>query len=361
MTSKTSTLKHREIARALRQEIKTGLWQAGERLPGEQDLARRFEVSYMTMRQAVTNLVQESVLVRVRGKGTFVVSQNRQQEVGRTGQPIALLIPQELQRMDPYYFPEVLEGFQEAIDAAGRRASLYSFDAVEHSGVLEPGTAVACLLIERPGLQMVEKLRDSGYRVLAINRYSGRRSIPCVRIDDARGVEQAVGHLASLGHDRIGFVAGPRNNLDAADRARGFRTGVKRYGVRVAPEAGDAFTEASGYAAAREMLSGPHRPTALVCASDLSAIGAIKAARDYGLSVPRGLSVVGYGDFSVADYISPSLSTIKQSRRALGKAAAESLILLADGEETAGVVLDAELIVRESTAQNVSAFASAVH
>jgi DNA-binding LacI/PurR family transcriptional regulator len=73
------------------------------------------------------------------------------------------------------------------------------------------------------------------------------------------------------------------------------------------------------------------------------------------------LSVVGYGDFSVADYISPSLSTIKQSRRALGKAAAESLILLADGEETAGVVLDAELIVRESTAQNVSAFASAVH
>ena len=361
MTTKTSTLKHREIARALRQEIKTGLWQAGERLPGEQDLARRFEVSYMTMRQAVTNLVQESVLVRVRGKGTFVVAQNRTQDQVRTGQPIALLIPQELQRMDPYYFPEVLEGFQEAVDAAGRRVALYSFDAVEHTGVLEPGSAVACLLIERPGLHVVERLRDSGYRVLGINRYSGRRSIPCVRIDDARGVELAVGHLVSLGHERIGFVAGPRNNLDAAERLRGFRSGVKRYGLRVAPEAGDGFTEATGYAAAREMLSGQHRPTALVCASDLSAIGAIKAARDYGLSVPRGVSIVGFGDFSVADYVSPSLTTIKQSRRALGRAAGEMVILLADGEETPGLVLDAELIVRESTAQNVSALVTTGH
>ena len=359
MTSKTSTLKHREIARALRQEIKTGLWQAGERLPGEQDLARRFEVSYMTMRQAVTNLVQESVLVRVRGKGTFVVSQSRGNDPARSGQPVALLIPADLQRMDPYYFPEVLEGFQQAIDAAGRRLALYSFAAVEHTGVLEPGSAVACLLIERSSLSVVERLRDSGYRVLAINRYTGRRSIPCVRMDDARGVEQAVSHLVSLGHERIGFVAGPRNNIDAADRLRGFRTGVKRYGLRFVPESGDGFTEASGYAAAREMLSAPNRPTALLCASDLSAIGAIKAARDFGLSVPRGVSVAGFGDFSVADYVSPSLTTIKQTRRALGRVAAESVILLADGEETSGVVLEAELIVRESTAQNVSALVAA--
>ena len=361
MTSKTSTLKHREIARALRQEIKTGLWQAGERLPGEQDLARRFAVSYMTMRQAVTNLVQESVLVRVRGKGTFVVAQNRSSEPGRTGQPMALLIPCDMQRMDPYYFPEVLDGFQEAVEAAGRRASLYSFDAVEQPGVLEPGTAIACLLIDRSSLQTVETLRDSGYRVLAINRYSGRRSIPSVRIDDARGIEEAIGHLVALGHERIGFVLGPRTNIDAADRQRGFRNGIKRYGLRVAPEAGDGFTEASGYAAAREMLSGSQRPTAIACASDLSAIGAIKAARDFGLSVPRGLSVVGFGDFSVADYVSPSLTTIKQKRRALGRAAAEALMLLADGEDTPGVVLDAEVIVRESTAQNVSAFVAAGH
>jgi LacI family transcriptional regulator len=261
--------------------------------------------------------------------------------------------------MDPYYFPEVLEGFQQAIDAAGRRVALYSFAAVEHTGVLEPGSAVACLLIERSSLHVVERLRDSGYRVLAINRYSGRRSIPCVRIDDARGVEMTVGHLVSQGHERIGFVAGPRNNLDAADRLRGFRSAVKRYGLRVAPESGDGFTEATGYAAAREMLSGSHRPTGIICASDLSAIGAIKAARDYGLSVPRGVSIAGFGDFSVADYISPSLTTIKQTRRALGRAAGEAVILLADGEETTGVVLEAELIVRESTAQNVSALVTA--
>ena len=368
MTSKPPTLKHREIARALRQEIQTGLWRAGDRLPGEQDLAKRFDVSYMTMRQAVTNLVQESVLVRVRGKGTFVVEPSTSRDATRVGQPMAFLFPAALQRMDPYYFPEVLEGFQEALDRHGRRAALCNYEAVDpedgaspsglENGVLEPNSTVACLLVGRSSLAAVERLRDLGHRVLAINRYSGRRSIPCVRVDDARGTELAVEYLVGLGHDRIGFINGPRVNIDAAERLRGFRTGVKRFGIRYAPEEGDGFMEAEGYAAARGLLSLPNRPTAIICASDLSAIGAVKAARDIGLSVPRGVSIVGFGDFPMADYVSPSLTTIRQDRRALGHAAAEALIELADGEDVSGTVLPAELVLRESTAQNVTAFAS---
>ena len=344
--------KHREIAAALRHEVEAGGWQLGERLPGEQDLARRFGVAHMTMRHAVANLVDEGVLIRVRGKGTFLVPQDKQGQSARAVAPLVLLFPADAQRLDPYYFPDVLEGFQGALEERRCRSVIQSDDVSETT--LEPGSAIACLVGEDAQVQKLETLRDHGFSVLAINRYPGRRSIPEVRINDAEGVTSAVAHLVSLGHQRIGFVCGPSANLDAAERLRGFRDAVKTYSLRAAPEAGDGFNEAAGYAATRHLLALPQRPTAIICASDLSALGTIKAAHDLGLSVPRGLSVVGFGDFSVADYMLPGLTTVRQSRALLGRTAAETLWKLAGGAAVANVLLPADLIIRHSTCENLS-------
>jgi DNA-binding LacI/PurR family transcriptional regulator len=94
----------------------------------------------------------------------------------------------------------------------------------------------------------------------------------------------------------------------------------------------------------------PNRPTGLVCASDLAAIGAIRALGDAGLSVPEDMSVIGFGDFSIAGYVRPSLTTVRQCRMTLGRTAGEMLIRMANDEEVANEVLKAELLVRESTA-----------
>ncbi|BDI32828.1 LacI family transcriptional regulator [Capsulimonas corticalis] len=347
------------MASALRQEIVSGLWKSDERLPGELELARRFEVAHMTMRQAIANLVEEGVLLRVRGKGTYIVPKDQQPAVSRTLHPMALLFPSDSQRLDPYYFPELLEGFQRAMEEAGHRAAIFSDEIADTAHLLEPGSAIACLLFEDAQVQMIERLRDSGLRVLSINRYSGRRSIPSVYIDDAMGIGSAVDHLVGLGHERIGFVRGPATNFDAMDRLRGFRDAVKQHGLRGAVEAGEGFNEAAGYAGAIQMLTQSHRPTAIICASDLAALGAIKAARDLGLSVPRGLSIVGFGDFSVADYMLPALTTVRQARLALGRTAAESLIELASGKDISNVVLSADLMLRDSTSENLSALMAA--
>ena len=201
---------------------------------------------------------------------------------------------------------------------------------IEHA--FPAGSNVACLLCEDKQSRLVEKLRDHGVTVLAINRYPGRRAIPSVYIDDASGIVNAVDHLAALGHERIGFICGQLRNLDAIERLRGFRRAIKKHRIRTAPEIGDGFNESEGYSAAVQMLTQSNRPTAIVCASDLAAIGAIKAARDLGLSIPTGLSVVGFGDFSVADYMMPALTTVRQARLALGKCAASALIDLAAGQ-----------------------------
>ncbi len=353
-TAKKSIVKHREVANALRSEITSGSWKVGERLPGEQDLARRFEVAHMTMRHAVANLVDDGVLIRVRGKGTFVVPKEPQADDRKTQYPMALIFPADGETRDSYYFPEVLSGFQSTMAERGHTAAIFGENVALSARMLEPGSAVAYMMLSDGQDAIVEGLRDSGYRVLAINRYNGRRSIPSVRIDDAQGIGNAVDHLVGLGHERIGFVAGPPTNLDALERLKGFRDAVKRHNLKVAPEAGDAFVEGAGYLATRQLLSLTQRPTAIVCASDLAALGAIKAARDFGVSVPRGLSVVGFGDFSVADYMIPGLTTVRQGRIALGRSAAEALIELAQGKDVEDVILSADLIIRESTAENVA-------
>ena len=347
MPTITASLKYREIERALLQEIEAGHWQAGDRLPGEHDLARRFDVAYMTVRQAVTNLVDGGILLRVRGKGTFIVDQTAASK--NMSVPMTLLFPEDWQLSDPYYFPELLAGFRQTMEANGHRASVLDYSFVNTLDSLEPGATIACLLIETEHIQLVERLRDAGYRVLALNKYTGRRAIPCVHIDDAFGVEEAIDHLVSLGHERIAFICGKPGNIDAADRHRGFRIAVKKHGLTEAIEVGDGFTEAKGYAATGELLSLRNPPSAVLCASDLAALGAIKAARDNGRFVPHDLSVIGFGDFSVAAYITPGLTTIRQPRFELGQAAAESLIRLTQHGSDEGAIVRPNLVVREST------------
>ena len=357
--TETPTKKYREVEQILRQEIAAGKWADDGCLPAAQELAKRFGVANMTVRQAVTSLVEEGLLVRVQGKGTFIVEQLGAPEAPSTRFPMALLVPPEWKWVDQYYFGELLDGFQQVMAAGGHRAARFDYDDVETPGVLDPGAAVACIILEEPHLELVERLRDRGYRVLAVNHYTGRRSIPCVRVNDSQAVEEAVDHLVAKGHERIGFLRGVAANIDATDRLRGFRAAVRRHNLRVTPEMGDDFIESSGYEAAQRLLSSPNPPTAIVCASDLSAIGAIRAVRDRGLSVPHDLSVIGYGNFSVADYVIPRLTTIRQPRMELGSTAAEMLIRLANDEVVDDVLLSAELMVRESTTRPVSALVAA--
>jgi LacI family transcriptional regulator len=113
--------------------------------------------------------------------------------------------------------------------------------------------------------------------------------------------------------------------------------------------AGDFYIE-SGEAAMRSLLALPTPPTAVFAASDMMAVGAIRAIEDAGLSCPDDIAVVGFDDIQLAELVSPALTTIRQDKRALGAAAARSLVQLIDGTETALhlSVLPVELVVRDS-------------
>jgi LacI family transcriptional regulator len=178
------------------------------------------------------------------------------------------------------------------------------------------------------------------------------RGSSLVTVDNEEGGCLAGRHLVDLGHAELGAITGPSGLPTARDRLKGFAEGTgelkpHRRRIRYA----DAYTIDGGREAARDLLEHEPDVTALFCANDLMALGALEAARALGRAVPGDLSLVGFDDIFVAALVSPPLTTIRQPLARLGKEAAELAIDLIEGNATGPErrVLPVELVVREST------------
>jgi LacI family transcriptional regulator len=175
--------------------------------------------------------------------------------------------------------------------------------------------------------------------------------LPWVDVDNVTGAKSMLEHLIGLGHQRIATIAGPQSNVAGRDRLRRYRLALAEAGM-ACDEAlvsyGD-YTEESGYYAAQRLL--PAGPTAMFCASDSMAIGAIKALTQAGRRVPEDVSVGGYDDAPAATLVTPPLTTVQQSVIDLGKTATEKLISLLENHSahTQTQLLSTRLIVRQST------------
>ncbi|SOD64196.1 transcriptional regulator, LacI family [Streptomyces zhaozhouensis] len=176
---------------------------------------------------------------------------------------------------------------------------------------------------------------------------------PRVSCDDAVAVEQAWRHLASLGHERIGLVLGPEDHVPSQRKLAAARAVVEAGGGELPPErvARAMYTLEGGQAATATLLE--RGVTGVICASDVIALGAIRAARRRGLTVPDDLSVVGFDDSALMTSVSPPLSTVRQPIEAMGRAAVEVLAAQFGGREVGAdeLLFEPELVVRESTGQ----------
>jgi LacI family transcriptional regulator len=174
-----------------------------------------------------------------------------------------------------------------------------------------------------------------------------------VDVDNVAGARMAVEHLIRLGHQRIATITGPLNMTAGMDRLKGYRQALAAHQLPV-DEAlileGD-FTEASGEAAARRLLS--NSATAVFAASDVMAIGALKALREAGLQVPQDVALVGFDDVPLATAVEPELTTVRQPIERLGSMAADLLLNLLENppDERAPahrIILPCRLAIRGS-------------
>ena len=192
-------------------------------------------------------------------------------------------------------------------------------------------------------------LRARGVPVVLVNAAVENLGFPCVATDDASAATQAFTHLSALGHDRIGLVLGPEDHAPSRRKLAAFTEAAERAGISAAPVEHALFSLESGQAATARMLR--QGVTGVICASDVLALGAIRAARRAGLTVPGDVSVVGYDDSAWLNSTDPPLTTVRQPIESMGKSAVALLInqmetVIAHPEE---LLFEPELVVRGST------------
>jgi DNA-binding LacI/PurR family transcriptional regulator len=181
---------------------------------------------------------------------------------------------------------------------------------------------------------------------------------PSVGATNWNGGLTATRHLLGLGHRRIAVLGGPDWILCSRARIDGYRSAMAEAGVAIDPAliSYGKFEVEEGIDRGRELLRLPDRPTAIFAGNDLQALGVYQAAREARLHIPEDLSVVGFDDLPVTQWVSPPMTTIRQPLIEMAEAAAEMVITIARGETPAQprVELATELIVRESTAPPAS-------
>jgi DNA-binding LacI/PurR family transcriptional regulator len=197
-----------------------------------------------------------------------------------------------------------------------------------------------------------ERLLKLRLPVVLVNAAAENLPFPRVSTDDAVAMEQAYGHLVSLGHERIGVITGPSDHVPSRRKLEAFAVAVAGNGQAQDGELVERtmFSLEGGHAAASRLIR--QGATGIICASDPLALGAMRAVRRAGLSVPGDVSVVGYDDSALMNYTDPPLTTVRQPFEAIGRAAVAMLASQIEGAEVAAEELffDPELVARGSTA-----------
>jgi len=254
------------------------------------------------------------------------------------------------------YFPEVAAAFQD-------RALVHDMDVIVMNTNYDHHRALKCV-------QRLIGLQVAGVAVLtsefdpAMRKMLAQREIPGVYSDLAEvgrnistlpadlegGIEQAIQHLLSLGHTRLGYIGGPVHLLTARRRRQAFVDIAAANGVEVQVVDSEFTPQGGYYGASRLFLA--FSPTAIIAGNDMCAIGAMHWAADQGIRIPSQLSIVGYDDISFAPFTQPPLTTVALSRTELGRAAFQALMDMSESPSRMGKAypLRPTLMIRQTTA-----------
>lgn len=204
--------------------------------------------------------------------------------------------------------------------------------------------------------ELLEHLRFRNVPLVFVDVGPKAPRVSNIRVDYAEGIRQAVQHLAALRHERIGFITGPLQLRSALARKTAFASSMREIGLPVRPEfvvEGDHKMD-GGKLALRRLWDLRKRPTAILCSNDMTAIGVMREAFEFGIQVPKDLSVIGFDDIRMAEFMIPPLTTVQMSQAELASLAFHALLKEANRDtpvsECTEYILRTRLVLRKSTA-----------
>ena len=229
------------------------------------------------------------------------------------------------------FFPALIEPIHRRLGESGYRTILVTdrhSDPVELETLIDGSLDGVILTTTELDSTLPHELARRGLPFVMLNRTI--EGVPADRCtaDDFGGAKLVADLFVRLGHEKIGAVFGPQSTSTGRDGAAGFRAGLAAHKVLLDPNAAKvgAFTTASGYDSFIELMRNPDAPTAVFCANDVIAIGALNAASDLGIRVPEDVTVVGLDDIEVARWPVVNLTTVHTNIDVIAREAAEMLV-----------------------------------
>ncbi len=322
------------------------------KLPGERVLAKDFNVSYMTIRKAVSELADEGILHKNTTKGTFVSNNKTSPKITYN---IGFLLDEGIKDgiSSPYY-SLVFKAIEKEVKKVGYNPILFSdIDALNplNSKKKIDGAIIGYFPRIETKVQEIKRLLP----IVLNDNIAADKSIPSVTLDNYNGCSSAAEYLVSLGHKRIGFVSGLMDSDICKERLQGYISVIKNnkltYNKKLIFK-GDYFYE-SGEEAAKYFLSLQNPPTAIIFANDTMAIGAMKIIQEKGYNIPEDISLIGFDDIEVASRVFPPLTTIAAPIEDMAKKSVKLLLSAIKGQdvEYQHIILPASLIMRSSCAK----------
>ncbi len=328
------------------------------------DIAKRAGVSTATVSRTVNRvptvdpLLAQKVWKAIDELGYYPNTQARALVSGRT-KTFGLIVSE----ITNPFFPRIVQVFEDLGFEHGYEVLVSStvHDAKRMKAAVRrmierrvDGVAILTFGMEE---SLLEDLRIRKVPLAFVDVGPARPGVINIRIDYEQGLRQAVQHLVALGHESIAFIAGAASVKSAVTRRQIFERAAAELQLPIPPEfvaIGD-HTAQGGLAAAHALLGLRRRPTGIVCSNDLTAMGVMRAAHDAGIAIPQDLSLVGFDDIWLAEYLTPPLTTVQMSQVELATLAFRALLAEAQRQEHSAAgsefILRTNLIVRGSTAK----------
>ncbi|MBM2840927.1 MAG: lacI-type protein [Bacteroidetes bacterium] len=323
------------------------------------DVAREAGVSIATVSRVFNNIGPVGADTRSRVRSVARQLKYIPNAVGRSlsmkrTDAIGLLLPD----LFGEFFSEVLRGS----DQRAQQSHYHLVVSSSHNNKEEIHAALTMMRGRVDGLVIMSPHIDAhtlnenlpaSLPVVLLNSYIDDDSFDSLNIDNFGGAFEMVQHLLQHGYRRIAIIKGIEQNLDAAERLRGYHAAIEKGGGERNSklEVSGSFSEASGYDAVKELLSTSPRPRAIFASNDSMAIGALSALRDEGVQVPGEIALAGFDDVPIASYLTPSLTSVHVGIHSFGIRAIET-VLNAVREKNSHrknqIVLKTTLSLRES-------------
>ena len=354
---------YKQVGEEIVNQINSGELKVGDKLETQSELVKRYDVSLITIKRALSDLISEGVLYARAGKGTYVA--RRPQKIDYSKH---LTIAYVLKDLDNPFYQSMVSSVERNLSKNGSNLMLYSSDNRHDNeerkiryfmdmGV--SGLILGSLSHSHYTDSLIKQLEAERFPFVMVS-YTEDPSINFVGTDQELGGFMATEHLIKNGYTDIGYVNGEEGNLVGEARKRGFLKAMADNNVPVSQKNlmqitvdGKRDDMNSGYQVGKQFCEMEERPRAMFIYNDLSALGFIQALGESGINVPKDVAIVGFDDIVNGRTASVPLTTVHQPTELIGQIAVESLLKKINGEEPSmHKLLEPKLVVRKSCCNN---------